>query len=365
MKHIILYCLAGLLAATPVFSQSKEELLELKKELNVVRLERDNLQLDVDKLKSDLEGKTSEYNDLKSTYDKTRAAYENLKSATDKSKADNLQKNFDEQKKRLFELEEKCKDLENENRNLKKLQKNLVPKDSVKALQMRIHALSKEKAILSKEYKVELVDSIHALQEMCMDLQKRLEKERRMGMEMKKQLERLKKNEAVLSKHLKIVTDSLNSIRRERPDDMPAGAEDDEGYIAGVIAESEAAVASPYDDTQVAGLYAKVSHLDGAVQDNVMGSRLALLKRQLGNYRQAVGMFHDLKKDVDDVIAKRAGQKHKVVYPMVKSVIKNYEEDGAIADIQNIPYLKQQYEKYTEALEADCTKEYTLELIKN
>ncbi len=404
MKKIALYCLAGLLAATPVFSQNADDELEkLRKKLAAVELERDNLQLDVDKLKSDLEGKTSDYNDLKSTYIKTKTAYDDLKSATDKSKVDNLQKDFDEQKKELDELKGKYKDLETENRNLKKLQKNLVPKDSVKALKSRINNLNREKEKLENnnnnlqkeagkvdglEKRIELlkkdtltkatrinvlIADCNKAKEAVNGLEQELGALNAFKVKWLKDLAANVDNEWLSKKYSQVdmarLEDAYAQYEEFGKNDKEVAAARDKmtPFVekCRLFAKGTAAINSPYDKVLVDSIVPGVLRMRDAEQDQANKDDLIALARQLGDYKQIVGAFQDLKKDIDNVIAKRPGDKHKVVYPMVKAVISNYTDDETIDAIQDIPYLKQQYEKYTEALKEDCTKEYTLELIKN
>ena len=337
MKHFILLSLAAFFATSLCFSQNADK---LKEQLEEVMLECNNLKFDNKRLQTDLLVREKEYDKLKSAYDKLKSTYYNLNSAHDSLKSivkrlnvENLQKEFNKQKEELEELK-------------------------------KLYVLICKKYEEQKKYSEYLLkDSIHSLHNEHDSLKKKLAFEHHKTIAKDELIERLKKNETVLSKQLRIITDSLNNVCYEKPAGVSMDGENIEEYIAAVIANSEVALNSPYDDTLIQSLLPKLQSLHDIEQKKERKNELINITSQLGNYKVYLGLFQELKIEIDEIV-KQIGREHKLVYPLVKGVIKKYKENGTIADICKIPYLQKQLKNYFDALDKDCTKEYRLELRK-
>ena len=129
------------------------------------------------------------------------------------------------------------------------------------------------------------------------------------------------------------------------------------------FAKGTEALYSPYDNTLIQSILPKLQSLRDTEQKKERKDELSNITLLLGNYELYVELFRELKTEIDEIV-KQKGREHKLVYPLVKGIIKKYKEDGATADICKIPYLQKQLENYFDALEKDCIKEYNLELEK-
>lgn len=119
-------------------------------------------------------------------------------------------------------------------------------------------------------------------------------------------------------------------------------------YDNGIVA-----ISSPYDDATVTKALADVNALAKTTTDKKKKEELDDLATKLDNYNPIVGIFQYVIQAIDEQVA---GRKHSAALPLVKiRLSKLDEEDDFIKPLQDIPWTKEQYEIYYNALMKDCT----------
>lgn len=130
-----------------------------------------------------------------------------------------------------------------------------------------------------------------------------------------------------------------------------------------IYAQGIEAVNTPYDATKVEPLVSSMHALRDAETNAENKNDLIALVKQLFDYRDTVEIFQDVMKAVSEVTSNNNDKK--LAWPLVEAKLKTIEkEDEYISAICAIPWLKQQFEKYSKSLEDDCLNPIVPQLVK-
>lgn len=110
---------------------------------------------------------------------------------------------------------------------------------------------------------------------------------------------------------------------------------------------------SPYDKQLVNAGALEVKGVLAGTTDAAKKEELSTLLRQLEDYKYNLQIFRDVIKIVDDKIANI--DMHSAAWPIAKGMLdKQEQEDESITCIQQVPWLKTQYENYYKCLKENC-----------
>ena len=399
MKHFVLSLLIALFAFSAVNAQNADDSNALKK----LQLERDALQLDKDNLGRKLKGQEEQYNILDSLYGKLKKSYEELKKASDTSEFEKLQKQLNKSLSDIEAKNTKISELEGKNTQTKKALSDTIKnfnkaKKAIEAnlKQTKDNLSKKDKALSEANEKLKDVDSlkkqIKGLQEdtvkksnLLNDCNTKLSKALKDNEGLKKELEELKvfkiewlkelaqrvDQEWLNKKYSQIdlaqIEQAYDQYSKYSVDDpMVAEAKNKmtplvEGYR--IYNKAMEAINAPYDEVLTKELLPELKAQRDKEQEPNRKDELKILARILGDYELIVGLFEELKSAIDTQISDLGdGPTHRMAYPLVKDVLKTFEEDGTIEAIEEVPYLKKRLEEYKKALNEDCIKCYKIEL---
>lgn len=392
MKHIVISLFIALFTISPICSQNGNDSDELKK----LRIERDRLQLENDNLKRELNTEKENYTTLESAYEDFKKSYNELKKATDTKEFEKLQKDLNNKTEELEKLKTQKTELEQEKKNINKALKDTVTvlnkakktaetnlKNANSNLENKENALNKAKQDLDNEKKttVKLRQQVGRLQGDSAklvstltensNLKKELDELKAFKLEWLRELAQRVDQEWLNKKYSQIdlaqIEQAYDQYSKYSVDDpMVAEAKNKmtplvEGYR--IYNKAMEAINAPYDEALTKVLLPKLNDLCDREQDPAQKDELKALARILGNYELNVGLFQDLKNGIDTQISELGdGTTHRMAYPLVKDVLKTFEEDGTIEAIEEVPYLKKTLEEYKKALNEDCIKCYKIEL---
>lgn len=110
-------------------------------------------------------------------------------------------------------------------------------------------------------------------------------------------------------------------------------------------------VSQPYEKSKVDQYAIEVKALESRQQIAVKKNELHELAGLLENYRMDLRIFQKVIVDLEKLID---GAGKELAWSLAERFLKHQEDEDAIADIEEIPWLKGQYELYYAALREDC-----------
>lgn len=111
-------------------------------------------------------------------------------------------------------------------------------------------------------------------------------------------------------------------------------------------------ISSRYDPSRVSRCASELTALEGNVQHPEKKEELKRLITRLEDYSLNLEIFKNLIRRIDKVT--KDFPSHIVAWPLVEGILDEQRKEDAIAAIEEIPWLEEQYVRYYEVLSKDC-----------